>query len=857
MTSCCPNWGARRSMRELRGAIVDEFDPGASTQSDALPVEVARDMLRAVVDQQMTSAIRFHESGGGSVPEPEAVCVPTGVGKSEAARIGIAHYVERAKKTYAAKKAGDKKQKRKRIPHRVLVLVPTHKLGEEARQRLPEGITTALWQSRKATNVTTGELLCLNLQAVAAAEAIGANVETAACRKGRKGQDPILCRFYHECGYQAQKEAVKNADVIFCAHEYMFALPKLLTRKVGLVVVDESFWQAGLSFSHIAVDALDAELPTFPVRDRGLDKNIDDTAHLADLIDRLKLAVSLARGEQLIDFPGNFSRKDGYLTKAALLAAGLLPGDKYEDGSGAAAAKLEWRRKVEVDLTPQSSEETAKARAKEYRFLGQLGKRAAMWRAIEELLSGTDEATGRLRILMKNTKDGAVLCLRINGRRDIHERIAELPVIVLDATLNLEILKHFFPRIEVALDVKVTAPHEHMTQVIGLPVGKSSLSQLEPGKRSAAEEKRVSNKRARLLKTVRKLTAGRRALLITNKELESQFEEAGPNVETAHFNAIEGIDRWRDVACLITIGRPLPAPEAVEHMAAALTGKPISLPLRPPKRAGGRPQAMVEQEQAVRLKNGADVTLIARVFELPEAELIRQAVTQAAVVQAVGRARGVNRSAANPVEVWMILSDTIVPLALDAVAEFADLEPNKIDIMIERGIVPAYSADAAKLYPDLWPTSQAARKAYSRDGLDVERNRRRSVTASYKDDGPPAGPRSVTGSYKYRFIRESHTPLIRYQPKGPGQKSRIALIDAANLAGARARIEAALGELAAFELITGEEQSKPELRSLVWGLPGSYFRAKSAPQGESRSWRMRWRAGMPHEPPSFTASPVG
>jgi putative DNA primase/helicase len=189
---------------------------------------------------------------------------------------------------------------------------------------------------------------------------------------------------------------------------------------------------------------------------------------------------------------------------------------------------------------------------------------------------------------MKNTKDGAVLCLRINGRRAIHKRIAELPVIVLDATLNLEILKYFFSRIEVALDLKVTAPHEHTTQVVGLPVGKASLSQLEPGKRSTTEEKRVGNKRQRLLKTVRKLAGGRRTLVITNKDLESMFEGAGPNIETAHFNAIEGIDRWRDVACLITIGRPLPAPEAVEHMAAALTGKPIALPSRPGAPAGGR-----------------------------------------------------------------------------------------------------------------------------------------------------------------------------------------------------------------------------------------------------------------------------
>ncbi|WP_370990932.1 hypothetical protein [Bradyrhizobium sp. DN5] len=535
---------------------------------------------------------------------------------------------------------------------------------------------------------------------------------------------------------------------------------------------------------------------------------------MADLIERLKMGIALAQGAQVCGV-ANYAREDGYLTKSALLEAGLLPGDKFEEGSGGAAAKLEWRRKLEVDLTPESSEETAQARVKEFRFLGQLGKRAAMWRAVEELLSGPDDATGRLRIVMKNTKDGAVLCLRINGRRDIHERIAGLPVIVLDATLHLEILKYFFPRIEVALDLKVMAPHEHITQVIGLPVGKSSLSKLELGKRSTAEEKRVGNKRERLLKTVRKLAAGRRTLLITNKELEEQFDETVPNMEIAHFNAVEGIDRWRDVECLVTIGRPLPAPEAIEHMAAALTGKPIALRSLPPKRPGGRPQSMIEQEQAVRLKNGTSVTLTARVFEQPEAELIRRAVTEAAIVQAVGRARGVNRSAANPVEIWMILSDTVVPLALDAVAEFADLEPNKIDDMIERGIVPAFSADAAKLYPDLWPTSQAARKAYSRDGLDVERNRRRSVTAPDKDDGTAARPRSVTGPYKYRFIRESHTPLIRYQPKGPGQKSRIALIDGASIAGARARVEAALGELASFEVLTGEGPAQPGLLGFV------------------------------------------
>jgi hypothetical protein len=82
-------------------------------------------------------------------------------------------------------------------------------------------------------------------------------------------------------------------------------------------------------------------------------------------------------------------------------------------------------------------------------------------------------------------------------------------------------------------------------------------------------------------------------VVITNKELTPLFNGAGQNIEVAHFNAIEGIDRWRNVDVLITIGRPLPSPKAVEDMGAALTGKPVSLPEHPPKHPGGRPQQMI------------------------------------------------------------------------------------------------------------------------------------------------------------------------------------------------------------------------------------------------------------------------
>ena len=72
--------------------------------------------------------------------------------------------------------------------------------------------------------------------------------------------------------------------------------------------------------------------------------------------------------------------------------------------------------------------------------------------------------------------------------------------------------------------------------------------------------------------------------------------------------------------------------------------------------------------------------------------------------------------------------------------------------------------------------------------------------------------RSRTSPYKYLFIRTCTTPhfLLRYHPNGRGQKARVALVDQARLAGAREQIEAALGSLASFEVLTGEsDEDKP------------------------------------------------
>ncbi|MBR0900978.1 hypothetical protein JQ616_38985 [Bradyrhizobium tropiciagri] len=789
-------------MSEVRGVIINDAAPNRSSHAaDAVPVDIARATLRAALDRQVQDAISFHvsratdETNADHLPAHSAIRITTGAGKSDTMRIAAARYVREAKA--------------RGIPHRVVMLVPTHRLGAEARGRVANDISAALLQSRKADDVETGEPLCLNLSAVEVAEAIGADVERSACRKPRKGDEPILCAFYHECRYQKQKQIAKRADIVFAAHQYAYSPPPELIKKVGLVVIDESFWQSGLSTSgRIAVDGLGAELKSFPVRDPNGATDYFATAHLADLIERLQQAVRV-------------SPEGAYLGKSALLAAGLLPGDGYEDGSAASAGKLEWRRKVNFNLAPNSSEETLASLLKQYRFQGQLPRRAAIWRAVHDLLTGAEEATGRLRTERKLSKDGSVLYLRVNARRDIHPRVADLPIIVLDATLNIDIVRYFLPRIDLKVDINVDAPHERIVQVVDLPVGKASLSRLDGGKRKPEEELRVGRKRNRLASVVRRLARGRCGVVITNKELEQQIELDGTNVDTAHFNAIEGIDRWRDAEILVTIGRPLPSPKATEDMAAALTGKPVTLALGPSTRPGGRPQQMIVVERPIRLKDGSELMLPCRVFDAAEAELIRKAVTEAAVVQALGRARGVNRTADNPVEVYMILHDTTVPTSVDAVIQFCDLEPTNIDIMVERGLLPQWGADAAKLYPDLWPSAQAAKKAYQRAKLDVERlGRARRGGHSLID-------------IIYKDLSLSSFLLVRYQPQARRAQARLALVDQTRVLEARERIDAEFGPLALFEFIPSRTQPLVQagdpMLALIWGRPGGNFAARYLP----------------------------
>ena len=133
-------------------------------------------------------------------------------------------------------------------------------------------------------------------------------------------------------------------------------------------------------------------------------------------------------------------------------------------------------------------------------------------------------------------------------------------------------------------------------------------------------------------------------------------------------------------------------------------------------------------------------------------------------------------------------------LTVDEVVELADIEPDAIDHMIARGLVPQMPTDAAKLYPDLFPSRKLQKK--------------HTIGPGFGWNAAAAAEVGDIALIEYISIKRCHQPpcvALRFQPGGRGQLPRFCIADLAKVPDPRAALEAALGPLALFEVLTGPE----------------------------------------------------
>ena len=769
-------------------------------------VSDARELVGRQIDDALQAAAEWHdlpEEPGDRPPSRHiGLAVDAGTGKSRTGRGRIARFV--------------RSQKAKGKPYRVLWLVPTIKLGGEAEKHFTdlEGVKVAIHRGREQPDPEQPEhKMCMDLEAVKAAEEVLADVDETVCGDGETG-----CPFFAVCGYQRQKKAVARADVVIGAHELAFHTPGGAKKDMALTVFDEAWWQDGLSIGRtITAGTLAAELRRHPIM-----RHVKGEQQVAD-----EMATNDQHGVYLRADAALEASPEGYVTRQALLDAGLT-------ALACTSARAEvWKRKRVGLMRPGMSLAARKEAAKEMAINPRIPRLGAMWQAFADLLAGEGEATGVAEIRFKEVEGGQMKVLHLNTRKDVKPLIQENPALLLDATMPEALVRPYLPRLEVAAPVRVQTPDMTVRQVVG-GFGKTSLV---PHVGPRSEENSPQNlARLRRVAELRDFVegvsgglpgweGGAGTLVVTYKAIEEHFASL-PHTEVAHFNDVAGRDQWGKVRNLFVIGRPLPHPEAIREIAAALTGQPVVI------------ENSQKETRAIRLADGTGRPIEVRTFDNETAEAVRAAITDAEVIQAIGRARGVNRTADDPVNVWL-MADVVTPLVVESVHDWRDLCPGQVDRMACRGLLLTSPADAASVFPDLFPSGEAAKKAFQR----------------------VQGGISGTFPYEYLIIKECprNQPVeVTYRPQGRGQQTRKAWVREDRLPGLLEWLEERLGRLAHYSAPVPphpdeEEDFAPEAEPVGEGPPverppeaagfsDQYARAREG-AGETRTPENNWAEG--------------
>ena len=698
------------TVRDWDNRNVTAWDPDAP--SPAVAPENFADLLdQPVPDSPPPAAMPVH-----------AVKVDLGSGKTLAAIMGAVRFLGEMRA------AGDDRS--------AVFAIPTHALGDEvaatfAIHARDKNLTAAVWRGMSATDPDSpSDPMCRNLEAVADAREAMLDVFKTTCKRKLDNGDVVKCPFFAECGYQKQRES--EADLWVVPHDLLFGEKPNTIGKLAFLVVDESVWQDGLEGVHgkptaLSLDTL-AQMEKPPVEMSMMQRM--DRERLEFLRERL-LDVLRASGE-------------GPISAEAIDGSDLTLDNTRE------AFRLEWARFVDPGMHPamtKAERRDAVMRAAINATIPRLGN---MWKAMTALLEdGGPQRSGWAALATKMTEDGPQRVIHLKGRRTIRKGWLA-PTLLIDATMNIDLVRYYWPDANLTAELLADAPHQCVRQVVDRAYSKSAIEPLTEDMPGYTVEE--AKRRAKGLRNVHatvnreaRMHGGAPVLLVSQKAVKEALPSHGPMaacIDLAHHNAVAGRDQWRNVRSLIVVGRTQAAPASVERMAEALTGRAVE-PLK----------GWYQRGDGVRHASGEAVAIEADRHPDPICEAIRWQVCEGELMQIVGRGRGVNRTETDPLDV-LVLTDAPLPIPIAQTIQAAELAPSPADLMLAAGgVVFESPRDAADAYPHLWATKNAAKIAFR-------------------------GAKVGWNPYEYIILGDApHLCRADYQRAGQGQQSATAGYD--------------------------------------------------------------------------------
>jgi len=253
------------------------------------------------------------------------------------------------------------------------------------------------------------------------------------------------------------------------------------------------------------------------------------------------------------------------------------------------------------------------------------------------------------------------------------------------------------PEAEIVADIRVPMPKcVKIRQVLKTPTSSYKLIKTEH------PEKHLEEVRRYILQRYFETGYGK-TLVIIQKEVQEYLEGKLPdNISLEHFNAISGLDKYKDVRLQILIGRTQPGPEGIEAQAATLSGEM-------PKRhvpQNTRFKWYRRVIRSIRLRDGTGVAVLGDRHPDSFCESVRYQKTEDELIQALGRGRGVNRADATPLSIDLLF-DTVLPITVDEVT-YWDAPSLLYTIAFDDGVMLESPVDLVKVWPALWANRKAA-----------------------------------------------------------------------------------------------------------------------------------------------------
>ncbi len=548
----------------------------------------------------------------------------------------------------------------------IIYAVPRHKLGVKIEEQFAaHGINARIFRGREADDPeNSDDKMCLNLEAVELAKRARADIAKSCCRDGKK-----FCRFFDSCAYQRQQLDGEAVQVWIVAADMLFHTQKVFG-KPAAVIIDEAFWQKGIrGVEHEACSVPLASLDGGGLSDRDF------------LRDRLRQAL-----EQQTNGPVSRQQLDAMLMEEECTRA----------------IKLEWAAMPKVKIEPGMSEAAIKAlhSAETIDAIQHSRRVIQIYAAARELLQSPEiEHSGRLRLKQKNGQR----VIEWRGVAPISDQF-EVPTLLLDATLpDPSLLQVYHPEVKVVADIKVEMPpHVHIRQVLRAPTSSSKLK----------NDKHLDEVRRYVLQ--RWMETGRQpTLVICQMKVDEWLACCGlpQGITVEHYNDVSGIDDYRDVRLLVLVGRTAPGPGAIETMAAALSGaQPVAC-----SSADGRFAWYPRVKRGIRLADGRGIETQGDRHPDDFVEAVRWQVHEAELMQAIGRARGINRTALTPLDVDLLF-DSCLPVTVNEVVTWKP--PSLLVETAAEGVMLTSPVDMMKVWPKLWPNTRAADRTVQQ-GLPV------------------------------------------------------------------------------------------------------------------------------------------